>query len=131
MLYQDFTIDLGIDVYSIDIEAVCRTDNTTMETSCDFPGAEGFDGRIYDLSEATVTGDALGGYFVTATIDDPEHGTFSIDTNAGIVFACANDRPLSGELQFTDGADVLVTVTFNDCDSFTVSYNGTSEIFNW
>ena len=131
LLYQNFTIDLGFDVYSIDIEAVCSTDNTTMETSCDFPAVEGFDGRIYDLSEATVTGDALSGYFVTATIDDPDHGTFSIDTSAAIVFACANDRPLSGELQFTDGADVLVTVTFNDCDSFTVSYNGTSEIFNW
>ena len=132
LLYQNFSIALvGFDPTIIDLEAICTTDNTTMETSCAFPGVEGFDGRIYDLSEATVTGDAFSGYFVTAIIVDPDHGTFSIDTSAAIVFDCPNDRPLSGALQFTDGAGVLVTVTFNDCDSFTVSYNGTSEMYFW
>lgn len=131
LLYQDFSIDLGFEVTTIDLEAICSTDNTTLETSCAFPAVEGFDGRIYDLSEATVTGDAISGYFVTATIVDPDHGSFSIATNAALVFACPNDRPLSGALQFTDGAGVLVTVTFNDCDSFTVSYNGTTEIYFW
>ena len=132
LLYQNFSIDLGFDVTTIDLEAICTTDNSTMETSCAFPGVDGFDGRIYDLSEATVDLDiATGGNFVTATIVDPDHGTFTIETNDAIVFGCPNERPLSGELQFTDGAGVLVTVTFNGCDSFTVSYNGTSEIYLW
>jgi len=129
--YIDFTISFGPDVITIDLEASCTTDNTTMETSCTFPNVVGFDGRIYSFSEVTVLGDDFSGYTVSATIVDPDHGSFSIVTTNPILFGCVNEQPISGEIQFTDGAGVLVTVTFNDCASFTVSYSGTSEIYFW
>jgi hypothetical protein len=131
LLYDDFSISYLGDVILVDFEAHCTTDNSTTETSCDFPGVPGFDGRIYDFSDSTVDGDAVNGYTITATIVDPDHGIFTITTPTPIVFGCANGQPMSGALQFTDGNDVLVTVTFNGCASFTVSYNGTSEIYNW
>ncbi|MCP4982150.1 MAG: hypothetical protein GY935_16865 [Gammaproteobacteria bacterium] len=129
--YINFTIDDGVDVVTLDMQASCTTDNTSMETICTFSDIVGFDGRIYAFSSATVSGDAITGYYVSATIIDPDHGSFSIATTAPVLFTCPNGQPISGELQFTDGAGVLVTVTFNDCTSFTVSYSGTSEIFFW
>lgn len=129
--YINFTIDDGVDIVTLDMQASCTTDNTTMETSCTFSDIVGFDGRIYTFSDATVTGDGISGYTVSATIVDPDHGNFSIVTTNPILFGCANGQPISGEIQFTDGAGVLVTVTFNDCASFSVSYSGTSEIYFW
>lgn len=129
--YINFTIDDGLDIVTLDMQASCTTDNTTMETSCTFSDIVGFDGRIYTFSDATVTGDGISGYTVSATILDPDHGSFSIVTTNPILFGCANGQPISGEIQFTDGAGVLVTVTFNDCASYTVSYSGTSEIYFW
>ncbi|MBT8435882.1 MAG: hypothetical protein KJP11_00795 [Gammaproteobacteria bacterium] len=129
--YTNFTIDDGVSIVTLDMQASCATDNTTMQTSCTFSDLVGFDGRTYNFSSATVTGDQFSGYFVSATIIDPDHGSFSIVTTGPILFACANGQPNTGEIQFTDDAGVLVTVTFNDCASYTVSYSGTSEIYFW
>jgi hypothetical protein len=129
--YIGFTISIGPDVITIDMQTSCTTDNTTMETSCIFYDIVGFDGRIYTFSDATVSGDGITGYIVSATIVDPDHGSFSIVTTSPILFLCANGQPISGGIQFTDGADVLVSVTFNDCASYTVSYSGTAEVFLW
>jgi hypothetical protein len=129
--YINFTIDDGVDIVTLDMQASCTTDNTTMETSCTFSDVVGFDGRIYTFSDATVSGDGITGYIVSATILDPDHGSFSIVTTNPILFLCANGQPISGEIQFTDAADVLVSVTFNDCASYTVSYSGTAEVFFW
>jgi hypothetical protein len=129
--YVDFTISFAGDDTTLNFEASCATDNTTMETSCAFPGVVGFDGRIYDFYDASVSGDQFSGYNITATIVDPDHGRFTIVTTDPILFGCANGQPMAGALQFTDGIGVLVTVTFNDCASFTVSYSGTSEIYLW
>ena len=129
--YMNFTIDDGVDIVTLDMLASCITDNTTLETSCTFSDVVGFDGRIYTFSSATVLGDEFSGYTVSATVIDPDHGSFSIVTTVPILFNCANGQPNVGEIQFTDGAGVLVTVTFNDCASFTVSYSGTAEIYFW
>lgn len=129
--YMNFMIDDGMSIVTLDMQASCTTDNTTMETNCTLSNLVGFDGRIYTFSSATVSGDEFSGYFVSATIIDPDHGSFSIVTTSPILFGCANGQPNTGEIQFTDGAGVLVTVTFNDCASYTVSYSGTSEIYFW
>jgi hypothetical protein len=78
-----------------------------------------------------VVGDGSSGYSVTATIVDPDHGSLTIATITPILFGCADGQPSSGALQFTDGNGVPVSVTFNDCASFTLSYSGTSEVYNW
>ena len=129
--YINFQITVGSEISTLDMQAICTTDIATTETSCDFSDVVGFDGRIYIFSDATVTGDAISGYLVSATIVDPDHGSFSVVTTAPILFGCPNNQPLSGQMQFTDANGVLATVTFNDCASFTVSYSGTSDIYFW
>jgi hypothetical protein len=129
--YVDFSVDLAGNVTVFDFEASCTTDNTTTDTSCAFPDAPGFDGRLYNIFDASVVGDGSSGYSVTATIVDPDHGSLTIATITPILFGCADGQPSSGALQFTDGNGVPVSVTFNDCASFTLSYSGTSEVYNW
>ena len=129
--YVGFIISIAGDDTILNFEASCDTNNTTLETSCAFPDVAGFDGRVYNFSDVTVSGDAFSGYTVTASIVDPDHGSFTIATTAPILFTCPNGQPISGALQFTDGADVLVTVTFSDCEGYTVSYSGTSEVYPW
>ena len=129
--YVGFIISIAGEDTILNFEASCDTNNVTLETSCTFPDVVGYDGRVYDFSDVSVSGDGISGYTVTANIVDPDHGSFNISTTAPILFTCPNGQPISGALQFTDGADVLVTVTFNDCDSYTVSYSGTIEVYSW
>ena len=129
--YVGFIISIGGEETILDFEAVCDTNNISGATSCAFPDVVGYDGRVYDFSDVTVSGDEFSGYSITATIVDPDHGSFAIATTEPILFTCPNDLPFSGVLQFTDGAGVLVTVTFRDCDSYAVSYNGTTEDYFW
>jgi hypothetical protein len=129
--YVGFIISIGGEDTILNFEASCDTNNITDLTSCAFPDVVGFDGRVYDFSDVTVIQDVSGGYIVTASIVDPDHGSFTIATTAPILFTCPNGQPISGALQFSDSADVLVAVTFNDCDSYTVSYSSTTEVYYW
>ena len=131
LVYDNFSLDLAGDITLLNLEVSCTTDNATTQTSCDFPGTPGIDGRVYVFSDASVTGDEFSGYSIRVAIDDPDHGSFVVDTTTPILFGCSNGQPSSGALQFTDGAGVLVSVTFNDCASYTVSYSGTSAMFLW
>jgi hypothetical protein len=129
--YVGFIISIGGEDTILNFEASCDTNNISGATSCAFPDVVGYDGRVYDFSDVTISGDGFSGYTVTASIVDPDHGSFTITTTAPILFTCPNGQPFSGALQFTDGADVLVTVTINDCDSYTVSYSGAIEVYTW
>jgi hypothetical protein len=129
--YVGFIISIVGEDTILNFEASCDTNNVSGATSCTFPDVVGFDGRVYDFSDVTISGDGISGYTVTASIVDPDHGSFNITTTAPILFTCPNGQPISGALQFTDGADVLVTVTFDDCDSYTVSYSGAIEVYSW
>jgi hypothetical protein len=129
--YVGFIISIAGEDTILNFEASCDTNNISGATSCTFPDVVGFDGRVYDFSDVTISGDGISGYTVTASIVDPDHGSFNISTTAPILFTCPNGQPISGALQFTDGAEVLVTVTFDDCDSYTVSYSGTIEVYSW
>jgi hypothetical protein len=129
--YVGFIISIADEDTILNFEASCDTNNISGATSCTFPDVVGYDGRVYDFSDVSVSGDGISGYTVTASIVDPDHGSFAIATTAPILFTCPNGQPISGALQFTDGADVLVTVTSNDCDSYTVSYSGAIEVYSW
>ena len=130
--YVDFTITIGSETTTIDLVVSCTSDSSTGSFSCTYSSdVVGLDGRTYTVSGSTIAGDSSSGYTVSATITDPEHGTISITTTTPILFNCSNGQPGSGEIQFSDGDGVLVTVTFNDCDSFTISYSGTSTMYLW
>ena len=129
--YVGFIISILGEDTILNFEASCDTNNVSGATSCTFPDVVGYDGRVYDFSDVSVVEHVSGGYIVTATIIDPDHGSFTIATTTPILFTCPNGQPISGALQFSDSADVLVAVIFNDCDSYTVSYSSTTEVYYW
>lgn len=129
--YSNFTIFDGIDTVTVSMDANCTINTTTFAASCSFSNLVGFDGRTYNISSVSISGDAFSGYNISATVTDPDHGNITVTTSTPIIFGCSNGQPMSGELQFTDADGVLVTVTFNSCASFTVSYSGTSTPYNW
>ena len=130
--YSNFSITIGADTWVSNLSATCTINNNTLATSCTYSSdVAGFDGRIYSISGLSVSGDNTAGYSVSATIIDPDHGIITISTTIPIIFNCTNGQPSMGEIQFTDSAGVLVSVTFNDCNSFTVFYNGVGTLYNW
>jgi hypothetical protein len=131
LAYVGLIINIGGEETILDFEASCDTNNISGATSCALPDVVGYDGRVYDFSDVSVIEDVSGGYLVTATIVDPDHGSFTIATTEPILLTCPNSQPISGSLQFTDGAGVPVTVTFVDCDSYAVSYNSTTAVYYW
>ncbi len=130
--YTNFTITIGSEVTTINMSATCTVDTSSFASSCSYSSdVTGIDGRSYSVSGSSISGNSSSGYTVSATITDPDHGTLSITTTSPILFNCTNGQPSSGEIQFSDGDGVLVTVTFNDCNSFTISYSGSSNVYTW
>jgi len=130
--YEGVTFTSGGTTETLNLSVSCVSDNETFESTCTYDSdIDGIDGRTYSVSGSTVTGDSSSGYTISATVTDPDHGTFSIETTSPILFNCSTGQPSSGEIRFSDADDVVVTVTFNDCTSFTISYDGGSGTYNW
>ncbi|MFT5400850.1 MAG: hypothetical protein ACI822_000835 [Gammaproteobacteria bacterium] len=130
--FNNFTVTDGSETNTFSFSSNCTVNNSTSATTCTYSSSvAGIDGRSYTVSGASVTGNDSSGYTVSATVIDPDHGRLTISTVTPVKFNCPDNQPSSGEIQFTDDAGVVVTVTYNDCATFTVSYSGTSTIYNW
>jgi hypothetical protein len=129
--FDDFTLTVGSDVSTFNFSTDCTLSESTF--SCSYSSTvTGFDSRSYTISGATVTGNSSTGFTVGATVIDPDHGRITISTFTPITFNyCSNGQPDSGEVRFTDDSAVLVSIIYYGCDTFTVSYSGTSTIYNW
>ena len=131
LVYLNFSIEFAGESEQFNFQVSCATNNLTSETRCAFPNAPGIDGRLYNIFDSNVSGNAVDGYSITATVVDPDHGTLTIVTTNPLIFGCDNNRPMSGALQFIDGNGVIVDIIFNDCATFAVIFNGVSQVFNW
>ena len=126
------TFTYGSVVENYDYSITCVTQTSPMFSSeCSYSSsALGFDGRTYTISNASVTGDSSSGYSVTATITDPDHGSINITTDIPVTFNCGDGRPNAGQITVSSGGDSL-TVTYNSCSSFTVTFNSVATLYNW
>ncbi len=130
--YNNFTMTFAGQTQSFDLLLVCEINTNTQSSVCTYASDTlGIDGRTYSVSGTSVSGDFSSGYTVTATVTDPDYGSLTISTNTPITFNCTNGQPDSGEIQFSDGDGNTVTITYDSCTSFTVSYNGSSTPYSW
>jgi len=109
----------------------CTTTNSSFDCTTT-TSITGIDGRTYSVSNVSVSGNNSSGYNVTATVVDPTHGTITINASL-IVFNCSApnaDRPSSGTITVTSGGQ-SGTVTFDSCSSYTVTFNGVANTYNW
>jgi hypothetical protein len=124
--YQDFTYTGNGETHTVNATFSCEYSGATLSCATDF---EGTDGRTYRTTNVTVTGDSTG-YDVEATVYDPDHGYVSI-VATGITTNCANGRIGTGNITVSDSTGDVMTITFNSCSSYTVTYNGVSNTYNW
>jgi len=128
--FKDFTITTPGGTETINAKATCRQTGSTI--FCEFDSeAPGIDGRVYEVSGISVAFDPASGYSVGCLVDDPDHGDIIVSTNIPITLNCPNDQPSSGEIVITDGDGKTATITFIDCDSYSVSFNGSTTTFMW
>lgn len=117
---------------SKELSFVCETIISTDKTSCIYSSTNlGLDGRIYAISDATVSKSSATTYTISAKALDPDHGMISITTVAPVLLICNGFKPFNGEIQFTDGDGKVVSVIYDSCASYTVSYSGISNSYNW
>ncbi|HHJ34937.1 MAG TPA: hypothetical protein ENJ87_04145 [Gammaproteobacteria bacterium] len=131
--YSNFTVTSGGTTETLDLDATC-TFNTSDASgvSCTYNStALGIDGRTYSVSEINVSGNAGSGYNVGCVVDDPDNGKITISTTTPITFNCPNGQPDDGVIVITDGASNTATVTFIDCNSYSVDFNGSTTTFTW
>jgi hypothetical protein len=125
IVYRDVTITSGGVTETINMTIHCD-DQYECTYSADFVGS---DGRVYRSANVTVSGDSSSGYDVSARIYDPEYGYVDIQ-GTGLTL-CSGGGIGSGSVNVTDstGTQVL-TVDFTSCDSMTVTFNGTAEVYS-
>lgn len=129
--FVNFTITTGSETETIDLSAVCTINSDPVSVSCTFNStALGIDGRTYTVSDVSVSGDSISGYTVSATITDPDHGIVTITTTTPVTFNCPNGQPGAGVIVVSDGTNTM-TVTYNNCDSFTIDFDGSTTAFFW
>ncbi len=126
MSYQNFRITYGGETYHLNMNVECDANYNCTWTS----DAQGIDGRTYRVQGATVTSTGSNSYSVSATVYDPDYGYIEIQSNV-TYGSCAYGVPESGSITVTDGDGDTMTVVFNDCDSFTVTMDGTSTTYTW
>ena len=133
-VYQNFTVAYTDPVTG---EQVVETiENLTMacdsNLSCsiqsDFVGS---DGRTYRISDMTVLGSDTNGWYVSATVYDPDIGSIVIDTTSPLMLDCPSGVPSSGALTITGANAVTATVTYNSCSEFQVCLAGVCNTATW
>jgi len=127
--YIGFRITVDGETTTLNMTLTC-TGLNTVSPSCnsisDFTAANG---ETYRVENAVVSGNDSTGYSIQAKVYDSEYGSVSISSTA-LTFDCSNGLPSSGSITYTSGSD-SATVTFDSCTQFTVTLNGTADIYSW
>ena len=66
----------------------------------------------------------------TLTVYDPDYGAVEVTATA-ILYECTNGVPSAGSITLTGEGGSSASVVFNDCNSFTVTVDGTSTTYYW
>jgi len=124
IVYQNFRVTYDGITETLNMTISCD-DNFDCTYSSDF--AE--DGRSYRVENSSVSGDDIDGYDVSATVYDEEYGKVTF-TSTGLLFDCDNGYPSQGSITMTADGET-VSVTFDSCTSYTVTYDGVSDSYTW
>lgn len=128
----DITITYLNEVENFDYSASCTFNQTSGTASCTYNStALGIDDRNYSVSNISVGGDGISGYTVSATVTDPDHGNITISTSTPVTFNCTNGQPDSGEIIVSDGSRSMTVTFIDDCNSFSINFNGSTTTHNW
>jgi len=86
----------------------------------------GSNGSSYSISDANVYGNEFDGYNVNAEYCNTSYGCLTIETPEPIMFDCSNGNPSTGSIIFTSDNGSNGSITFDSCDSYTITYSTSS-----
>ncbi|MCU7841052.1 MAG: hypothetical protein KZQ94_16940 [Candidatus Thiodiazotropha sp. (ex Troendleina suluensis)] len=119
------------------VDGVTRDINRTF--SCDgdfrcnfFSDYSGYDGRLYRVTEVSVTEEGNSAYSASGRIYDPNHGYIDVTTEIPFTLDCPDDRPGAGRLSFTGANQSSGSIEFISCTEYVVTTgSGTSNTYSW
>jgi len=127
--------NLQVDGNTINGTISCtRPSVESFEINCSYSinGIEGLTGSTYSITNSTVSGDETTGYNVTATVTDPTVGAVDYSATNIIYGECPYGVPSSGAISITGINSTQATVTFIDCNTFSVAVgSGAVVTYNW
>lgn len=130
IINADLTISYLGEVESFDYSATCTFNQASSATSCTFNSqALGIDGRTYSVSNVIVS-NGISGFSVSATVTDPDNGNINISTTTPVTLICQSGQPDSGVIVVSDGTNSM-TVTYIDCNSYSIDFNGSTTTYTW
>ena len=101
----------------------------SCEISSDFMGV---DPRIYRLTNASVTGNDVSGYNITATIYDPDQGSIQLTTSRSILYNCMEKWiPSTGAISITGSDGSSASISFVSCSQYTVVVDNVGTTYSW
>lgn len=133
--WDDFQVSgQGFADQTLDGEVTCtRPDSTSQNITCNYAyaGIDGLDGGTYTVSNVSVSGSNFSGYSISGTASDPDTGAVTF-TSSGLTFNnCTYGVPNSGSMTINGTNGTQMTVTFDSCDSFTVTIDDVATTYNW
>jgi hypothetical protein len=129
--YNNFSVTVGGETTSINGTLSCDSSYLNCTENLTYGGdiSGTYSSTTYTTSNMEVSGDASG-YNVNGSVTHPDHGTVTISAT-GVTFDCPGGYPGAGEITVTASGGVTATITFNDCDSFTIDYDGSTTTVFW
>ncbi|MCU7842793.1 MAG: hypothetical protein KZQ93_03025 [Candidatus Thiodiazotropha sp. (ex Monitilora ramsayi)] len=111
---------------SINMTIACIGSSCTVTS--DFLGV---DDRVYRITGISLSGSETSGFYISATIYDPDHGYVAMTTSSPVTFGCPTGVPGSGVVTLSGAAGTFATVSFDSCSAYTVTIEGVGYLFNW
>ncbi|MCU7796553.1 MAG: hypothetical protein KZQ75_05435 [Candidatus Thiodiazotropha sp. (ex Myrtea spinifera)] len=91
----------------------------------------GLDDRVYRITGISLSGNPTSGFYISATIYDPDHGYVTMTTSSPITFGCPTGVPGTGVVVLNGAVSTLATISFDSCSAYTVTIDGVGYLFNW
>jgi hypothetical protein len=129
--YTNFTVTIA-DFNSTHTETIenmtisCTSGGMSCSITSDFTGS---DGKVYRIADFNVTG-TYPNYIISGRLYHPDHGYVDVSGSVSYSTCGAVERPTSGSITFT-GANGTATITFVDCNSFSIDVNSSVTTGSW
>jgi len=123
LTFTETASDISISFINFSVNINGNTETFSGKFSCDLSGSNctistdfaGSDGKVYRLTNVSITGDSISGYYVSANFYHHEFGEVMITTNTAVNYGGCGIYPSTGEIYISSSDGSYITVTFSGC----------------
>ncbi|MDX1458557.1 MAG: hypothetical protein R3276_13290 [Marinobacter sp.] len=86
----------------------------------------GSNGKLYRVTNVSISGDEYSGYQLSARVYDQELGY--VDFNGNGLMLCSGGGFSAGTIYVSDSTGLVATLTFSGCTDYTVTFKGSATV---